>query len=113
MLESREREDHYRSLVQYKADKSDEVAPTASGGPNSRKERFRRLVRERSGRNAVESSDFYKFEVNEMLQNSYRYENECYRTVGSFTHLKTMFGHASEADLETYSQIFNLVLDRT
>ena len=51
--------------------------------------------------------------MNEILQNSYRFENECYKTIGSFSHLKTMFGHTSEADMESYSQIFNAILDKS
>jgi hypothetical protein len=113
MLEAREKQNHFRSLVKYRCEKSEEIAPSVSGCPNSRKERFRRLLREGSQRRWAESSDFYKFEVSDILQNSFKLENECYRTLGCFSHLKTMFGHASDADIETYSQIFNAILDRS
>ena len=33
--------------------------------------------------------------------------------MNSFSHLKTMFGHSSEPDIESYSQIFNAVPDRS
>ena len=33
--------------------------------------------------------------------------------MGCFSHIKTMFGHTSDADLEAYSQIFNAILDKS
>lgn len=75
------------------------MAPINLGGPNSHKERFKRMAKAKIGRKVVESSDFYRFDIENILRNSYRYDNECYRTVGCFSHLKTMFGHTAEPDM--------------
>lgn len=74
-MESREKESHYRCLQKYKSQKSDEMAPSSSGSPSSRKERFSKMLKERAKRKTVESSDFFKFEVRDILENSYKYEN--------------------------------------
>ena len=63
LLATREREGHYRSLLRFKREKSEEIAPSCSGSPNSRKERFQQMLQEKAERRGVESSNFYQFEV--------------------------------------------------
>ena len=49
----------------------------------------------------------------ETLKNNFHAENECYSTLSHFQHLKTLYGHATEQDIDSYAPIFNAIYDQS
>lgn len=75
MLDARQREKQYRCLEKYKKIKEEEIAPSFASAANTRKERFKRVVKGKYGKRAIQSSNFYQFDVNQILQNTFKAEN--------------------------------------
>lgn len=75
MLEARQREKQYRCLEKYKKAKEEEIAPSFASTANTRKERFKKTIKGKYSKQPIQSSNFYQFDVHQILQNTFKAEN--------------------------------------